>query len=202
MKRRVYRISLLSCLLVFVLITGVVVYQNLKPQPINMETVGTVEQTILEPVSKEEETLIRPVDSSIKIVRYFYDKDDDETRQSSSLVNFEGVYRPNQGVDFANENQAFEVLASLSGKVISKKEDPLFGMCVEIESEEGIIITYQSLSDVKVELNAQVKQGDVIASSGENIYESDLGSHLHFIIEKNGQVLNPEKCFDKLITQL
>ena len=53
------------------------------------------------------------------------------------------------------------------------------------------------MSKVSVELNKEVKQGDVIGVSGENIYEADLKNHLHFIVQKDEKLLNPESCIDK-----
>lgn len=202
MSKKTYRIGLLVCLSVFIFLTGLAIFDNInngltkEVASINDDKKDNIQEEV------KLESLLKPFNKDIKAVRYFYEKDDEASRQSSSLVFFEGVYRPNQGMDFSNNNTSFEVVASLSGKVINKKDDPIFGSCIVIESEEGIVITYQSLSDVKVELNADVKQGDVIASSGENIYEADLGNHLHFIVEKNGTILNPEKCFDKLINEI
>ena len=43
--------------------------------------------------------------------------------------------------------------------------------------------------------DAVIKQGDKIGTSGENVYESELKNHLHFILEKDNQALNPEKVF-------
>ena len=45
---------------------------------------------------------------------------------------------------------------------------------------------------MNVELNATVKQGDTIGSSGTNVYEADLKNHLHFILQKDDQMYNPE----------
>lgn len=42
-------------------------------------------------------------------------------------------------------------------------------------------------------MNKTVKQGDVIGKSGENVYEADLKNHLHFILQKDDQLFNPEK---------
>lgn len=139
------------------------------------------------------ETLKAPVKDGIGIVRYYYNKDDDSTKQEQSLILFEGVYRPNQGIDYVNKNESFDVLAAISGTVSKKTNDPVLGWTVTITNNDNISTTYQSLSDVKVELNKTVKQGDVIGKSGENIYEADLKNHLHFILQKNDQMYNPEK---------
>ncbi len=150
---------------------------------------------------KKEEVLMMPVKDNIGIVRYFYDKDSDAAKQEQSLVLFEGVYRANQGVDFACNNEVFDVYASISGKVTSVKNDPILGYVVSI-SKDDIIITYESLSKVNVKVNSEVKQGDKIGSSGENMYEADLKNHLHFMLEKKDKIYNPEKFFDKELSTI
>ncbi|WRK56012.1 M23 family metallopeptidase [Coprobacillaceae bacterium CR2/5/TPMF4] len=62
--------------------------------------------------------------------------------------------------------------------------------------------TYQSLSEVTVEKDAVIKQGDKIGTSGENVYESELKNHLHFILEKDNQAINPEKYFDQEVSKI
>ena len=141
---------------------------------------------------KTIETLKAPVKDGIGIVRYYYNKDDDSSKQEQSLILFEGVYRPNQGIDYANKNETFDVYASISGTVTKKTNDPVLGWVVTITNNDNVATTYQSLSKVNVELNATVKQGDTIGSSGTNVYEADLKNHLHFILQKDDQMYNPE----------
>jgi len=142
---------------------------------------------------KTVETLKAPVKDGVGVVRYFYNKDDDSAKQEQSLVLFEGVYRPNQGVDYANKNEKFDVLAAMSGTVTKKTNDPVLGWVVTITNNDKISTTYESLSQVNVEMNQSVNQGDVIGVSGENVYEADLKNHLHFILQKEDQLFNPEK---------
>ena len=152
--------------------------------------------------TKKEQTLKSPVNENIGIVRYFYDKQDDITKQEQSIILFEGVYRPNQGIDFSNKNEPFDVKAALDGTISKKTNDPVLGWIVTITHDNKLSTTYQALSDVKVELNQIVKQGDIIGKSGENIYEADLKNHLHFILQKDGQLMNPEKYINKLINEI
>lgn len=154
---------------------------------------------------KEEktiETLKAPVADGIGIVRYYYNKDDDASKQEQSLILFEGVYRPNQGIDYANKNESFDVLASISGTVTKKTNDPVLGWIVTITNSDKISTTYQSLSKVNVEVNAEVKQGDVIGTSGENVYEADLKNHLHFILQKEEQMYNPETYIGQTLDKI
>ena len=152
--------------------------------------------------TKKEQTLLSPVNENIGIVRYYYDKDDDISKQEQSIILFEGVYRANQGIDFSNKNEKFEVKAAMDGTVTKKSNDPVLGWIVTITHDNKVSTSYQALSDVKVEVNQIVKQGDIIGVSGENIYEADLKNHLHFILQKDGQILNPEKYINKPISTI
>lgn len=148
------------------------------------------------------EKLIKPVDDGIEIVKKFYDASLSDEELENALVYFEGVYRPNLGIDFANDNKAFEVKAACSGTVTKKENDALLGWVVTVTNENGIATTYQSLSEVTVEKDALIKQGDKIGTSGENVYESELKNHLHFILEKDNQAINPEKYFDQEVSKI
>lgn len=151
---------------------------------------------------KTIETLKAPVKDGIGIVRYYYNKDDDSSKQEQSLILFEGVYRPNQGIDYANKNETFDVYASISGTVTKKTNDPVLGWVVTITNNDNVATTYQSLSKVNVELNATVKQGDTIGSSGTNVYEADLKNHLHFILQKDDQMYNPETYLNQALNTI
>ena len=203
-QRKVNYKKILGISLVLALFLGGVgiVQKLLDDQTMNFE-----EETVVKVDEKKEdkpvvETLKAPVKDGIGIVRYFYNKDDDSKKQEQSLILFEGVYRPNQGIDYANKNEIFDVLASISGTVTKKTNDPVLGWIITITNNDKISTTYQSLSEISVEMNQTVKQGDIIGKSGENIYESDLKNHLHFIVQKEDKLLNPEKCIGQPLNAL
>lgn len=148
------------------------------------------------------EILKKPVSDDVEMVRYFYDASYEDDKLENAMVYFEGVYRPNLGVDYSKNGEAFDVLASTSGTVTKKTNDPLLGWIVTITSDDGIATTYQSLSEVSVEDKGVVKQGDKIGISGENVYESDLKNHLHFIVEKDNTPVNPETFFNQPLTKI
>ena len=207
MKRKWKYKRVLAVLLTLMVFTGgVAMVQNILDQQ-NEEfvddTVVKIEEGKKETTeTKKEQNLKSPVKDNVGIVRYFYNKDDDITKQEQSLILFEGVYRPNQGVDYSNKNEAFEVYAAMDGTVTKKTNDPVLGWIVTIMHENKVSTTYQALSNVSVELNQIVKQGDKIGMSGQNIYESDLKNHLHFILQKDSQILNPEKYINKPLSQI
>lgn len=112
------------------------------------------------------------------------------------MTKFEGVYRANQGMDYSFNKEAFDVLASFSGEVSDVKEDNIFGKSVTITSKD-LSITYQSLSDITVKKGDKVNQKDPIAKAGSNIYNKELGNHLHIVVEKNGKIIDPELMYGK-----
>ncbi len=93
-------------------------------------------------------------------------------------------------------------MAATSGTVIKKENDALLGWTLSILNDSGITTTYQSVDSIKVEKGDKIKQGQVIARSGENVYESDLKSHLHFVLSKDNKVLNPQQFFNQEITKI
>lgn len=168
-------------LTVAVFLGGIGIVQNILDKHTNDfedESVVKVEENKKPADNKQKEetveTLKAPVEDGIGIVRYYYNKDDDASKQEQSLILFEDVYRPNQGVDYANKGEKFNVLAAMSGTVTKKTNDPVLGWVVTITNGDKISTTYESLSQVSVEVNQSVKQGDTIGVSGENVYEADL----------------------------
>lgn len=136
------------------------------------------------------EKFAKPFSVDAQVLKPFFDVYQDLSVQVSAVTYFEGVYRPNMGVDFGNDNKAFNVTASASGVVSDVFDDPIFGKSVVITSENGYIITYQSLADVVVSAHNTIKQGDLIGVASENVYNPELNKHLHVSVERNGSFLN------------
>lgn len=150
---------------------------------------------------KQEEKAVRPYAVEAVLARAFFDSAKTDEQLAQAVVEFEGVYRPNQGADYTFNNTSFEVMAVFSGTVSEIREDALLGKTVSIQSE-NCTITYQSLSDVQVSVDDQVVQGEVIASSGESMYDSSLGNHLHLVVMKDQKLIDPETIFSKTIAQI
>ena len=208
MKRN--RRVLVFSVVVMLFLAGVGIVQLVmnQYQPFKDTAVVKVEDNKEEDKSEEDqptvatEKLIKPVDDDVTIVKKFYDASLSDAELEKALVYFEGVYRPNLGVDFSKDGQTFEVKAACSGTVTKKDNDALLGWIVTVTNENGFSTTYQSLSEVSVEKDTVIKQGDKIGVSGENVYESELKNHLHFILEKDNQALNPESYFDQEVTKI
>ena len=65
-----------------------------------------------------------------------------------------------------------------------------------------MVFTYQSLSEVLVKNGDEIKNGEVIGKAGKNIYNKELGNHLHIVVTKGGQIRDPESVYGKTIEEL
>lgn len=156
----------------------------------------------ISPVVGTEKNIIRPYkDSDIKIVKYFYDKDAETSKQMESIIYYEGTYMPNSGVDYRGKDN-FEVVSILDGTVINVNEDKFLGKIVEIRHSNELISVYQSLSEVTVKQGDTVVQGQAIGKSGACNIAANLKDHLHFEILFSGKVIDPESIYDKSIKEL
>ena len=141
------------------------------------------------------------IDSSVKVVKNYYDYLSSSEEQEKSIVYYENTYMQNSGIDLSSGN-VFDVVSILDGEVISVKEDELLGKIVEIRHENEIISVYQSLSEINVKENDKVLANQVIGKSGESNVNKDLGNHLHFELYHHGKVVNPINYFDKNVDEL
>ncbi|CAM2930336.1 M23 family metallopeptidase [Paenibacillus sediminis] len=147
-------------------------------------------------VIAEAENLTWPVAKSdeVKVTKPFYDSEGSAEDHQAAMVQYKDTFVPNVGIDLGREDgKPFEVKAAMSGKVTRVEEVPLMGYIVEITHANNLKTVYQSLSDVKVKKDAEVKQGDTLATAGQSEMEKDLGNHLHFEVYENGEPVNPEK---------
>lgn len=134
----------------------------------------------------------------IKVVRKYWSKDQSLQDQEMSLIVFGSRYETSKGVSYATENkEAFDVRASLSGKVVDVQESPIYGNTVTIEHTNGIKTEYLSLGSVEVEVDDVVAQGDVIGKSGENEYDATVGNHVHFKFFVNNKYVDPNTVYQK-----
>lgn len=161
------------------------------------------------PVFKEEDVpvlalpdttqkAIQPFDVSANVVLDYYDGNESQT---VNMTKFEGVYRANQGIDYALDDQAFDVKSVFAGEVREVKDDAIFGKSITIASDD-LSITYQSLGAIAVKQGDHVNQGDVLAQAGTNIYNKELGNHLHMVVEKNNVIINPKNIYGKTLEEI
>jgi len=149
-----------------------------------------------------EEKLNAPFSIDATIVRYYFDVDDTLEIQEKAVFYFNGVYKPNTGVDYSFNDEKFEVKAAFKGSVASIKNDPLLGYTVYVNNGEGLTAVYASLSEVSVKEGDEVVQGDIIGRAGTNAIGSDLGNHLHFALLKNDVLVNPTSFMNKKLSEI
>lgn len=154
-------------------------------------------------IASSSNLLIRPyTNTNVTIVKDFYDFTASEEKQTNSLMYYESTYMQNYAVAYGGLEEEFEVVSILDGTVTSVREDGLLGTIIEIEHDNNLVSVYQSVSNVKVQENQVVKQGDVIALSGSSNLNKDLNKHLLFELIVNTNIVNPEDYYNKDVNQL
>ena len=81
------------------------------------------------------------------------------------------------------------VKASSSGVVIRASWFGSYGYCVDIQHSDGSITRYAHLNSFAVEYGQTVRQGQVVAYSGNT--GASVGPHLHFELHLRGNLVNP-----------
>lgn len=209
-KLRLKKGAIIGAYLIAFSLTGMgafFVSQNMQANNPSEEDIEYVNSSIISDDSKDQEVIkedvkmIRPyTNDQVETLKYFYDYQADNASQEKSILYHENTYIQNSGMDFGLKD-SFDVVSVLDGTVIDVREDELLGTVVEIKHDNELISSYQSLSEVSVKKNDTVKQGQVIGKSGTNKVDQDLGNHLHFELYKAGEIVDPSKYFDQVISE-
>lgn len=157
------------------------------------------------PVNGAKEVFKWPVaqKDTVDVINPFYDVNGKEDVQEAALVNYDHSYTQNTGIDIAaKDDQAFDVTAAMSGKVVKAEKDDLLGQVVEIEHKDGVTTFYESLASIDVKPGQEVAQGDKIGKAGQSEYNKDAAVHLHFEIRKDGFPVDPITYFAQGISSL
>ncbi|MBN8252946.1 M23 family metallopeptidase [Priestia flexa] len=145
--------------------------------------------------------LVNDKDAVVK--KPFYDDQASKKQQEAALVFYNNTYHPNTGVDLAIEgDKSFDVTAAASGTVTKAEKDPLLGFVIEVDHKDGLVTQYQSLDEATVEVGDVVKQGQVLAKAGKNLYNQEANNHVHFEIRKDGVAINPSDYFGKSVASI
>lgn len=175
---------------------GCILNDNPVPEDIMFVDVLQEQEETIEVQEEITNQATKPyTDEKVTISKYYYNKDDEETRQQQSLIKYENIYMPNTGVLYSSDKE-FNIVASLDGTITSIKEDEILGNIIEIEHSNNIVTIYQSIKNVNVKIGDNVKQGDLIALSGSNKLENEKENCLHFEVYKDGNLINPEEFYN------
>lgn len=140
--------------------------------------------------------------TEVEILRKFWSVDKDTEDQEKSIIVFEDSYYMSKGVSYVNQNQEFDVVASLSGTVEKITESPIYGKVVLLDHGDGIKTEYLSLGAINVAEGDQVVQGAVIGTSGSNQYDIAAENHLHYRIQVDGKYCDPEILIGKAVNEI
>lgn len=169
---------------------------------------NTVDEVVEEDTSSEvpvvntDPQIIRPyVNEAVKVVKNYYDYQADSASQEGSILYYGDTYMQNSGVDYSMDSE-FDVVSILDGTVMEVVDDEVMGKTIKIKHSNDLISVYQSMGSVEFKVNDTVTQGTIIGKSGKNNVSKDLGNHLHFELYYQGNVVNPENYYGKLLGEL
>ncbi len=145
--------------------------------------------------------VVKPyISDTLEVKVPFYDNNADEISQQKALIYFKNTYMKNTGVLYAS-SEDFDVIMTLDGVVKAIKDDEILGKVIEIEHSPNLRTIYYSVSDVKVKVGDELKQGDVIARSGVSKISEDK-ANLLFEVYYNGVIINPEAYYEMDVSTL
>lgn len=193
-RKKIYAIASLCAAIV--LCTALSLF--LRPNDKKATPVIKEEDQVVITLPENEEIVVAPFKVEAGIVKEYFDGSDHDI---ADYTNLDGVYRPNQGIDYGYNDEAFEVVSMISGTVSEVKSDPLFGNSVTIQSDD-VYITYQSLDALNLKKDDKIEQGTVIGKASTNVYNPDLGNHVHIVVMKNDTLLNPKLVIGKMLNEL
>lgn len=92
------------------------------------------------------------------------------------------------GLDIAAE-EGTAVAAVRSGIVTEVRESATYGRMIRYETEDGYEILYAHLSEILVKNGEEIRQGQIIARSGNTGLST--GPHLHYGVRRGGKAIDP-----------
>jgi len=101
---------------------------------------------------------------------------------------FTGIREFHKGIDISSR-KGTSIIAPARGRVIRRGYDGYQGNYLQIDHGWGCITTFAHLLTFNVSLGQEVERGEVIALMGST--GRSTGSHLHYQIEVNGEVVDP-----------
>ena len=102
-------------------------------------------------------------------------------------------WRTHEGLDIqAAEGDAVKTAAA--GEVISVARDELMGTTVCVSHSGGYVTRYSSLQEnPPISQGQQLAAGDIVGYVGTAAAEATMGPHLHFAVEKDGDLIDPQE---------
>ena len=108
---------ILSGLLLLYYLLSNIMNTNLVPGETYLTDILIENQNTIEVNKEIETTIIKPYKGeNISISKYYYNSNDEETKQQQSLIKYENIYMPNTGVLYSSDTE-FEIVSILDGRV-------------------------------------------------------------------------------------
>lgn len=168
------------------------------------------ETYVLKDIASEEVAVVKPVEDKIErpylnnnvnVSIDYYDYDAKLEDQEDQIIKIDRTYMPNTGILYTSETD-FEVVSILDGEVLSVETSDTLGSIIEVKHSNDIVSKYSSLKNVKVKKGDIIKQGQVIASSGENKISPESTNMLLFEFIYKGNNANPNKFYGMELSEL
>ena len=87
-----------------------------------------------------------------------------------------------------------KVVASAAGKILFSGRNGAYGLMIDLEVKDGVVLRYAHLDKLAVKKGAVVKQGQYIGNLGRT--GRVTAPHLHFEVRLNNKPVNPMKYLD------
>lgn len=100
------------------------------------------------------------------------------------------MWKTHNGIDLAMDENA-QVKSVFSGKVTKVEQSTLEGVVVTVELSNGMTAIYKSLASTTLKEGDKIENGAVVGVVGTMLSESDLGTHLHLELKKDGKFVDP-----------
>ena len=99
-----------------------------------------------------------------------------------------GKQEYHNGLDIAVA-EGTEVVAVKSGRVTEVRNSATYGKVLKYKTADGYEVMYAHLSAVLVKMGEEIRQGQVVAKSGNTGLST--GPHLHYSVWKEGELIDP-----------
>ncbi|WP_158068817.1 M23 family metallopeptidase [Domibacillus epiphyticus] len=153
-------------------------------------------------VNANPEQMSKPAEAEVIVKTSFYDEKAATAEQQKALVVYNDTYYESAGVDYVLESgKTFSITAPLSGTVIDVREDAFLGNHIEIDHGNNVVTTFQSVADIQVKKGDKVSQGEKIGEAGRSLMNESAGVHVHFEVEKDGKMLDPNSLYGKTVSE-
>ena len=160
-----------------------------------------VNEEIYIPVVVQTNIITKPyINEAVSVNKAFYDQNAETENQENAIIFYENTYMQNSGIAYKHK-ETFEVVSILDGTVIEITDNEILGKTIKIRHENDLISTYQSLSEININVDDTIVRGQIIGMSGTSkLYNKDY--NLHFELSHQGKNVNPELYYNKSTDEL